>query len=166
MVNPTLACPITYPKRSSRPLTETPGIPEQHSPVMPVSVPTLAPVTALAPVPSVHPPSPIVEPSLDESLLDASSSSEYLVRTAKTPYCISRRPLNTHPLLTACLSLQMRTTHPPWMSPFAVKWRTVGARWNLPRTAYGSWISLKTSGCSGSFRRATTLRAGRGLDRP
>ncbi|XP_035289293.1 forkhead box protein R1 isoform X2 [Anguilla anguilla] len=46
---------------------------EQHPPVMPVPAPTLAPV------PSAHPPSPVVERALDESIHDASSSSEYLL---------------------------------------------------------------------------------------
>ncbi|KAJ8276630.1 hypothetical protein COCON_G00083820 [Conger conger] len=73
MVNPTLACTIKYPKRPSRPLTETSDVTEQHPAVMTVPAPTIAPV------PSAHSPSPVVEPSLDESLHDASSSSEYLL---------------------------------------------------------------------------------------
>ncbi|KAJ8388337.1 hypothetical protein AAFF_G00134910 [Aldrovandia affinis] len=72
MVNPTLACTIKYPKWTPRPLTETTATPEQYHPLSPAPV-------AIAPVPSAQPPSPMVQPCLDESLHDASSSSEYVL---------------------------------------------------------------------------------------
>ncbi|KAJ8267056.1 hypothetical protein GJAV_G00137800 [Gymnothorax javanicus] len=70
MVNPTLACPIKYPKRSLCALTEVTNPERHHTPI-----PT--PVPMPAPVPSTQTPSHF-EPSLDEYIHDASSSSEYL----------------------------------------------------------------------------------------
>ncbi|KAG9351464.1 hypothetical protein JZ751_022714 [Albula glossodonta] len=73
MVNPILVCPIKYPKRASRPLSETYVTSEPQQPLIP------SPVPAVATVPNAHPPSHVAEPCLDESLHDASSSSEYML---------------------------------------------------------------------------------------
>ncbi|XP_036378902.1 forkhead box protein R1 [Megalops cyprinoides] len=72
MVNPTLACSIKYPKQAVGTVTPACATQELRSPVLPTPMPS-----CLAAVQSTPPSlSPDDEPCLDESLHDASSSSE------------------------------------------------------------------------------------------